>query len=115
MWEAILFPTAALLYTIAIGKEHWQRQLKRSTVWVFATALTIDGTATFFVCVLKAKTLIPTFHGVMGWLALLIMALHFFWALKALKHGGTALARFHRWSPAAWVIWIVSFISGIPR
>jgi uncharacterized repeat protein (TIGR03987 family) len=115
MWEAILFPTAALLYTIAIGKERIQKKLKPLTVGVFAVALAIDASATIFVCLLKAKSFIPTFHGTMGWLALLIMATHFYWAYNAMKCGGLAFARFHRWSPVAWLIWVVSFVSGIPR
>ncbi len=112
--EATLFPLAALLYSIAIGKERWQKRLKPLTVAIFATALVVDSGATIFVCVMKAKTLVPTFHGTMGWLALAIMATHFVWAIKALLKKGHAMARFHRYSPYAWVVWLISFVSGIP-
>ena len=114
IFEAIIFPLAASFYTVAIIAEHRKGFLEKWMIIIFSSALFFDVSGTFFVCVLGAKSWIPNFHALMGWLALLIMSIHFIWAFGALRKKGRAMARFHRWSPWAWAIWIVSFISGMP-
>lgn len=105
---------AALLYTAAIAGGFLQRGLRPWSVATFGMALALDSSATLIVCVLKAASLAPTFHALMGWLALAIMAVHFVWALSSVKQRGRAATYFHYGSPAAWVLWMVAFISGIP-
>ena len=114
-WEAILFPAAALLYTIAIGGEQWRKGLNGWIFVVFAVAWILDASATIFVCVIKPNAWTWSFHVFMGCLALGIMTTHFVWAISALRAQGGALLRFHYFAPWAWGVWMVSFISGIPR
>lgn|SRR3989338_2344152 len=115
MFEAILFPAAAVLYLWAIVGAFVQRGLRTWSVRMFGVALTIDASATALVCIIRTGgSLWPTtFHGQMGYLALLIMVLHFTWALYS-RRGGRAQRYFHRGSPVAAVIWTIAFVSGIP-
>jgi hypothetical protein len=116
MFEAILFPSAAMLYLCAIIGAFVQNGLRTWAIVMFGTALAIDTSATAFVCIIRTgASLWPnTIHATMGYLALVIMALHFTWALSS-KRGGLGQKYFHRWSPVAAVIWFIAFISGIPR
>jgi hypothetical protein len=115
MWEGILFSLAAMLYLCAIIAAFVQRGLRKWSVFTFAIALATDIFATVYVCIVHTGTSIwpETFHGIMGYAALLIMAMHFVWALSAVK-GGRGKKYFHRGSPIAAIIWIVAFVSGMP-
>ena len=116
MFEAILFPTAAALYAWAIVGEYVQKTLKPWSVRMFFVALSIDATATVLVCIIRpGVSLLPSSsHAWWGYAALLIMAVHAFWALQSLRRGGNYLWWFHRCSPFAGMVWSYAFWSGIP-
>ncbi len=84
-------------------------------VFIFSLGLAADMGGTFFVCVLAAKEWSFNLHTVSGLASLLIMAIHFAWALLAVEFGGKFGAYFDRFSVWAWSLWLVAFISGIPR
>jgi len=114
---AITFIGTALgLYTIAIWSEKLIKGGLRSwMVKIFASAFICDlvGTSLMF-CQATVKFQF-NFHSSCGYLALLIMGLHLFWAIMALKYHGRTEKYFHRLSLLAWFIWLVAFLSGIPR
>lgn len=115
-----LFVIALVFYTIVIWT-HWLSRKKRPelTRWMlvmFGIALTLDICATIFVCSMQAKVWIWNLHTFFGLVAVLIMGLHFAWALDAtIRNRGNCLVYFNRCSLMAWVIWLASFITGIPR
>ena len=115
MFEGLLFLVAAILYSFAIWDAWIWRGLIVRDILAFGAGLTIDTLATVYVCIFRVQGSIwpNTFHGVMGYLALLIMATHFVWAWRAWRDIAYE-RRFRRFSPMAWVLWMVAFVSGIP-
>ncbi len=69
---------------------------------------------TFLLCVAAAHSWQWNTHSIAGLAALVIMAAHFGWYLLALFKSGKWAVSFHRWSVAAWAVWLVAFVSGIP-
>lgn len=114
---AIIFIFSALiLYTIAIWSEKLINcGLRAWMVKVFASAFICDliGTCLMF-CQASIKFQL-NLHSLSGYAALMIMGLHLFWALMALKYHGQTERCFHYLSLFAWLVWLIAFISGIPR
>ncbi len=117
MFEAIMFPAAAVLYTFAIIGEQIQKELRRWSLRMFCGAVAIDASATILVCIIRTGASIwpATLHGQLGYAALAIMMMHAIWAYRAYVGSAATHARFHRWSPWAGMLWLGAFISGIPR
>lgn len=115
----LLFVVALALYSIVIWT-HWLRrkrlpELRRWMLWTFGIALTCDISATIFVCTLGNQW-IWNFHTITGLASVLVMGLHFIWALDAtVWTRGRCQELFNQCSLWAWVLWLSSFISGIPR
>ena len=115
-----LFVVALMLYTIVIWT-HWltrriRPELTRWMLVAFGVALSFDISATIFVCALRSKVWLWNLHTISGLAAVLIMSLHFAWALDAtLRTRGRCRGLFNRFSLSAWCIWLISFITGIPR
>ena len=113
---SLIFIFSALtLYTFSIFIE---RHIKRLTLWLvflFTCGFTSDliGTSLMF-CFAKTKFSIAP-HSVCGYLALLIMFCHLIWAILAMKNIKNCQQNFTRFSIYAWAIWIIAFISGIPK
>lgn len=111
----MLFVVALLLYSFVI----WSHQLTKSfSLWMvllFGIGLTADASGTVLLCVAAASRWVFTLHTISGLVALLIMALHFVWALLSVKFGGKFEAYFKRFSVLAWFIWLTAFVSGLPR
>lgn len=111
----LLFIIALVLYSTVIWSHRFTGgALRPWMTWTFGTALACDASATVFLCGFGRIQWVWTVHTVSGLLALVIMALHFIWAVISVMKGGNAADRFHRFSVWAWLLWLVSFISGIP-
>lgn len=108
------FAVALIIYTIVIWSHWFKKELKLWMIWLFAAALSIDGFATLVVCVLIPDKLRWTFHAMAGLASLLIMALHFFWAVRAYSGDNKYAEYFQRYSIYAWLFWLAAFLSGIP-
>jgi len=109
------FVIAFALYTFVI----WWHRLRAHALhpWMaalFGIGLAADLLGTVLLCAASAASWTWTLHTASGLAALGIMASHFVWAVRAAKAGGSMERNFNRFSPWAWCIWIVSFISGIP-
>lgn len=106
------FVGALLLYTTAIWADRIKGVLRGWMVAVFAAGLACDTLGTVLLCATVADAWRPTFHMITGTASLIIMALHFAWALLAMRRGRRSEALFRRWSIPAWLLWLSSFASG---
>jgi uncharacterized repeat protein (TIGR03987 family) len=109
-----LFVLALILYTIVIWSHKIKKHLAFWMISVFGFALFVDAFATVVVCANAKAGWAWNFHTITGFLSLLIMALHFTWALIAYLGAGNVEKYFNRYSVYAWLLWIVAFVSGIP-
>jgi uncharacterized repeat protein (TIGR03987 family) len=114
LFAALLIFTAFLLYSTAIWSERFIKRLKLWMVIVFITGFLCDLTGTTMMYI-KAGKIIFNIHGGSGLAALLIMFLHLIWAILALKKRGKAQELFSRFSVYAWGVWLMAFLTGIPK
>ena len=112
---AIVFIISALvLYTTAIWSEQCCKSLKKWMVIVFALGLSCDATGTTIMGFYSQGITCNT-HSIYGFTALFIMTAHLYWAVMSLRNKGRMEKTFHRFSPYAWLIWLVAFSTGIPK
>lgn len=107
-----LFVVALACYSTAIWADRASKKLLSWMIAVFAVGLVCDMLGTVLLCATVAEAWRPTLHMLTGTASLVIMAVHFAWAMHAALRGGTSEARFRRWSAWAWALWLVSFFSG---
>ena len=108
----LFFFVALVLYTTAIWADWFRGELRRWMVITFGVGLASDMIGTFAFCATVTDVWRPTPHILTGTASLVIMALHFLWAVLAMRRGGRSKALFQRWSIPAWTLWLVSFLSG---
>lgn len=109
----LLFIVALVLYTVAIFSHKFKGELERWMISVFGLGLLADISGTLFLCILHSKGWKWNLHTISGLAALVIMALHFGWALLA-KTKVQFNESFEKYSLYAWCLWILAFVSGIP-
>jgi uncharacterized repeat protein (TIGR03987 family) len=105
---------ALIFYSSAIWSERFVKKLKLWMVIVFLTGFLCDLTGTSIMSIKTAKINL-NIHSICGFSALVIMFLHLIWAILALIKGGKAQELFSRFSVYAWAVWLVAFITGIPK
>ena len=110
----LLFVVALILYSSVIWLHKLHHKLYLWMVLLFGIGLAADVSGTVFLCMTAGARWRFTLHTVSGLVSLVIMALHFAWALLAVRGVGTSREYFDRFSVYAWLLWLVSFISGIP-
>jgi len=108
----LLFFIAAILYTVAIWSDRRRKRLEPWMLATFGIALCADALGTVLLCATESDAFRVNLHTVTGAASLLIMAVHFAWALLAILRSDRFEARFRRWSLWAWGLWLVSFFSG---
>lgn len=109
-----LFVIALVLYSFVIWFHVFKKRFYLWMVVLFGVGLVADASGTFFLCVAGAEKWKFTVHTISGLISLIIMTLHFSWAVLATSVGGRWGNYFNRFSVYAWLGWLVSFISGIP-
>jgi len=109
-----LFVVALLLYSFVIWSHQFKKSFSPWMVWLFGIGLAADMSGTAFLCVAAASRWVFNLHTVSGLASLVIMALHFGWALLSIILGGRFEVYFKHWSIVAWFIWLIAFVSGIP-
>ena len=109
-----LFVIALIFYTIAILSHKKMGVLKLWMIVVFGIGLLADLSGTIFLCVLHSAGWVWNLHTISGLAALVIMFLHFVWALLSLLKKDQFEEKFNRYSVYAWCLWLISFMSGIP-
>ena len=108
----ILFSVAMVFYTWGVFSERRARRLMPKHVGLFACGVAVDSIATVLTYVVIGG-LVFTPHAIMGFLSLILMAIHFIWAIFALKGGREqTLTNFHKLSLLVWTIWMISYLSG---
>ena len=114
LFAIIMIILALTLYSVAIWSEKFINNLLPWMIAVFSTAFTCDliGTAIMF---FHSSQHSINFHTICGYAALLIMGLHLAWAITAIKKQGRAERLFRSFSIYAWFIWLLAFITGIPK
>lgn len=108
----LLFVLALVLYSTAIWADRFGKKLKPWMIWTFGFALCADAAGTILLCATVTDAFRVNVHTLTGAASLLIMALHFAWALLAARKGSRTEELFRRCSVAAWSLWLVSFLSG---
>lgn len=115
----VRFIVAALVfYTIAIWSERFKKELKLWMLIVFTTAFLCDLAGTsimFFIAVgqnLKIININGYVHRISGYLALIIMTAHLWFAIQAIRGQAWYGKIFNRYSIYAWLAWLVAFASG---
>lgn len=112
---------ALVLYSTGVWAERVQRVLKRWHVVCFGLGLASDATGTYLMTRIAATNLsngapsggLVVLMGWTGTLAILLMAVHFAWAVVVLvRNRPRELASFHRFSVVVWVIWLVPYVAG---
>lgn len=111
----LLFVVAMVLYSFVIWSHKFSGKLSFWMVWLFGFGLIADIGGTVLLCVAAADRWTWTLHTVSGLASLLIMALHFVWAVLATSREGNWKTHFDRYSIYAWCLWMFAFVSGIPR
>jgi uncharacterized repeat protein (TIGR03987 family) len=106
--------SAFILYTLAIWRERCLKELRAWIIIVFGTGLVCDFIGTSIMFLIADVKFSLSFHSLAGYSALIIMLLHFCWALFAFKIPLFA-KYFTKYSIVAWFIWIIAFISGMPK
>lgn len=103
---------AAFIYSIAVFAEFRSRDLKRWHLVLFWAGLAFDTLGTTLMSRLAGGFEFNV-HGVLGILAIVIMVVHATWATVVLLLGRERLLRnFHHFSVTAWVLWMVSLVTG---
>lgn len=109
----LIFIVALLLYSLSIWSHKITGKLSSWIMCVFGAGLATDILGTVLLCVMSANGWKFTIHTISGLFSLLIMVVHFTWALCAIKIGGDFESYFNRFSVSAWILWLIAFVSGI--
>lgn len=107
----IIISLALVFYSIGVWSERIQGRLKPWHLAFFFLGLICDtwGTGLMFDFV---GGMMFDLHGITGLIAIILMAVHAFWALVVLlRKDENAIRNFHRFSVAVWVIWLVPYLS----
>ncbi len=110
----ILIMAALVFYSTAIWSERFARGLKLWMVVIFTTGFFCDLSGTLIMRSISTGTKFNT-HTIAGFSALIIMLLHLIWAIVAILWRGKAQELFSRYSIYAWGVWMIAFITGVPK
>lgn len=117
----VLITLALVFYTIGVWAERTQKVLKPWHTVFFGLGLAADASGTFLMSMIadvnRAAGVEPgilnQIMSVSGLVALVLMAVHFAWAVIVLVRGReTELHRFHRFSVVVWALWLVPYVTG---
>lgn len=107
----IVITLALVFYSIGVWSERLVGRLKPWHLLFFCLGLICDTWGTSLM-IDFAEGMLFDLHGVSGVLAILLMFLHALWAAVVLirKDEGW-IKKFHRFSVAVWLIWLVPYFS----
>ena len=112
LYAVVLFTLALLLYSVSVWSERLQKQLKCWHLIAFGSGVFVDVLATWLT-IKAVGAIVFTPHAIFGYLSLLLMTLHFLWAvLVYARNKPGANNYFHRFSLIVWSIWLLSYITG---
>ncbi|MDR2538045.1 MAG: TIGR03987 family protein [Bifidobacteriaceae bacterium] len=114
----IIITLALIFYTTGVFAERHAGILKWShTIW-FGLGLASDtvGTTimTYIASTSTTKSSLFPFHQITGYLAIVLMAFHFIWALVSLgSQRQNWLTNFHKFSVIVWSFWLIPYLAGM--
>ena len=107
----ILFTLALVLYSLAIWRGRANSSLKLSQVLTFFCGVVADASGVW-VTVDFIGAIVLTPHAIVGFLALLLICLHFLWVLFVFINNKAQTPRFHQFGMFVWSVWVLSYLSG---
>ena len=113
-WGLICIVAAFVFYTTSIWSERIIKKLLRWMVLILAAGFACDLAGTNAMRI-SAATHALNWHTVCGYLALVIMFANLIWAILAICEFKKPQEWFRRYSIYAWFLWLVAFISGVPK
>jgi len=117
----ILITLALVFYTIGVWAERTQKVLKPWHTVFFGLGLAADASGTYLMSLIAGAnraagvepSILNQVMAVSGVIALVLMAVHFVWAIVVLaRRREKELHRFHRFSVLVWAIWLVPYFTG---
>jgi uncharacterized repeat protein (TIGR03987 family) len=108
---SIIMASALAFYSIGVWAEKISGRLRVWHFVFFVLGLICDtwGTGMMFEMVGGMSFDI---HGITGVIAILLMIVHATWALVVLiKKNEKAITKFHKFSIAVWIIWLIPYLS----
>lgn len=112
--SVVLITLALVFYSVGVWAERLSRYLKTWHVVAFWTGLAFDASGTYAMELLEPGVEWLSFHTITGQLALWLMFAHAVWAtIVVARRSEEARVRFHRFSLAVWLVWLVPYIGGM--
>lgn len=118
----VLITLALVFYSIGVWAEHLKRQLTWSHVLFFGLGLICDIAGTAVMSQIAAAGggategvagLLTQIMSITGALALIVMAVHFTWAVVVLvRNRSRERAVFHKFSLGVWILWLIPYFTG---
>lgn len=114
VYSIILISIALIIYTISILNEYKQKKLLPWHVIMFCIGFIFDVAGTFIMYKIGGNKVPSGLHGILGYIALLLMLINSIGSIFILiKKHKNLLANFYKFSLFSWIIWIVSYILGM--
>lgn len=107
----IIITLALIFYSIGVWSERISGKLKPWHLIFFGLGLICDtwGTGSMFDFV---GGMTFDIHGISGLIAIILMLIHAIWAVVVLvRKDEKAIAGFHKFSVAVWIIWLIPYFS----
>ena len=113
--SAILITLALIFYTIGVWSERISRYLKVWHIASFWTGFIFDVSGTWAMGKLSEDHFnIFDFHTLTGQAALWLMFIHAIWATLVVLNGSENIRKkFHKYSLAVWLIWLIPYFGGM--
>ena len=109
---AITVTAALLAYSIGVITEQIKKKINKTVLIFITSGLILDITATSFMIYGSSNSFF-TLHGFIGYSALLAMLIDTYLIWKNyLKYGEYISNAIHKYSLAAYVWWVIAFITG---
>lgn len=113
--------SALVFYTVGIWWEHHDKTLKLKHLILFWIGFCCDTAGTTAMGIVartdKTKAIVEGLtspHGITGIIAIILMGIHVVWAtIVLLKKDERKMAKFHKFSIAVWVVWLIPYIIGL--
>ncbi|MFT5872148.1 MAG: putative repeat protein (TIGR03987 family) [Clostridium sp.] len=114
VFSVILINLAFIIYTISILNEFKRKTLLPWHAIMFCMGFIFDMASTIIMYNLAESNATISFHGVLGYIALVLMLINAIGSVIILnKKHKRLLTQFYKFSLFAWIIWVISFILGM--
>jgi uncharacterized repeat protein (TIGR03987 family) len=104
---------ALVFYTLGVWSEKFAGRLRLGHLVFFWVGLVFDTTGTTLMSEIAGGWKV-NFHGITGFLAILLMLSHALWATVVfIGRDEDKLKSFHKFSLLVWLVWLVPYLSGM--